>query len=180
MFPERNDIAMTSSRFFSKLALGALLGAALAGCGFSDKSGVEAYTKGDYATATQKFQKSGSAKGEYYLGLMALNGQGRPQDLAEAVRLLKKSADRGYPEAQFNLGTLYAKGVGVPLDKQQALQWYQKAAEQGSTRAQFNLGLMYLAGDGVRPDKKTAVSWIKKAAEKDDQRAKQALKMLGQ
>ena len=44
------------------------------------------------------------------------NGQGVPQDFAEAAKWYRLSADQGYALAQSNLGLMYAKGQGVPQD----------------------------------------------------------------
>jgi uncharacterized protein len=170
---------MRKRNFFRTLALGALVAASVAGCGLADKSGEQAYSKGDYVLAQQKFKKSGSAKGTFYLGLMALKGQGEPQNVAEGVALIRKAADGGFPEAQFNVGTLYARGIGVPLDKQEAIRWYQKAATQGNSMAEFNLGVMYLTGDGLKADRNQGITWMKKSAEHNNDRAKQALHTLG-
>ena len=44
------------------------------------------------------------------------NGQGVPQDYAEAVRWYRKAAEQGHSDAQFSLGSAYAEGKGVPQD----------------------------------------------------------------
>ena len=59
------------------------------------------------------------------------NGQGVPQDYAEAVKWYRKAADQGYAAAQTNLGLMYAHGQGVPQDYVEAVKWYRKAADQG-------------------------------------------------
>ena len=45
-----------------------------------------------------------------------INGQGVPQDYAEAVTWYRKAAEQGDADAQYNLGVMYAKGQGVPQD----------------------------------------------------------------
>ena len=55
------------------------------------------------------------------LGIMYANGQGVPQDYAEAVKWFRLAADQGDATAQFNLGIMYAKGQGVPQDYAEAV-----------------------------------------------------------
>ena len=55
---------------------------------------------------------------------MYVNGQGVPQDYAEAVKWTRKAAEMGHASAQFNLGLMYNKGQGVPKDYVQAHKWF--------------------------------------------------------
>jgi TPR repeat protein len=48
------------------------------------------------------------------------NGEGVPQDKAEAVRWYRLAADQGDAQAQTNLGVKYAMGEGVLQDNVQA------------------------------------------------------------
>ncbi len=84
------------------------------------------------------------------------------QDLAEAVKWYRKSAERGHASAQNNLGFMYAKGRGVTQDHAEAVKWYRKAAAQGDADAQVNLGFMYAKGLGVPQDLTEAVKWLMK------------------
>jgi uncharacterized protein len=47
------------------------------------------------------------------LGAMYANGQGVPQDYAEAVSWFRKAADQGVAAGQYNLGVMYRDGQGV-------------------------------------------------------------------
>ncbi len=93
------------------------------------------------------------------------NGQGVPQDYAQAMIWFRKAADQGEADAQFNLGVMYENGQGVAQDYAQAVAWYRKAADQGEASAQFNLGEMYRNGRGVPQDDAQAVAWYRKAAD---------------
>ncbi len=75
-----------------------------------------------------KAADQGNAGAQNNLGLMYANGQGVPQDYAEAVRWYRKAAEQGYASAQTNLGVMYSKGQGVPQDYAQAHKWYNLAA----------------------------------------------------
>ena len=63
------------------------------------------------------------------------NGEGVPEDDAEAVKWFRMAAQQGQAGAQFNLGVMYAYGRGVPEDYVRAYAWYNLAAEQGYERA---------------------------------------------
>ncbi len=56
------------------------------------------------------------------------NGQGVPQDDAEAARWYRKAAEQGLAKAQYRLGIMYYKGQGVPQDYVQAHMWFNLAA----------------------------------------------------
>ncbi len=102
------------------------------------KAGVEAYQRGDYATALTEFRplaQQGVADAQHYLGAMYSKGRGVPQDDAEALRWYRRAAVQGNASAQFNLGVMYRKGQGVPQDDVQAHLWVNLAAAQGDEDA---------------------------------------------
>ncbi|MFL5047776.1 MAG: tetratricopeptide repeat protein, partial [Xanthobacteraceae bacterium] len=72
----------------------------------------------------------GDAAAQFRLGLMYSEGQGVPQDHAEAARWYRLAADQRYPQAQYNLGLLYAKGEGVEQDNVMAHMWFNLAVAQ--------------------------------------------------
>ncbi len=55
------------------------------------------------------------------LGFMYENGQGVPQDYAEAVGWFRKAAEQGYANAQYNLGNMYRNGHGVERTSSEGL-----------------------------------------------------------
>ena len=70
------------------------------------------------------------AKAQVNLGLMYRNGQGVPQDYAEAVQWYRKAAEQGDATAQLSLGLMYGMGQGVPRDLTQAHMWLNLAASR--------------------------------------------------
>ena len=65
--------------------------------------GVSAYEAGDYLTALRELRplaEQGDAVAQNYLGVMYYNGQGVPQNYAEAVRLYRLAAEQGIADAQ--------------------------------------------------------------------------------
>jgi len=107
----------------------------------------------------------GNAIAQYNLGVMYYNGEGVPQDYAQAMKWLRLAADQGLVEAQYNLGVMYENGQGVPQDDAQAMKWYRLAADQGYAEARYNLGVMYDKGQGVTQDYAQAMKWYRLAAD---------------
>ena len=68
------------------------------------------------------------------------NGEGVPQDYAEAVKWYRLAAEQGDANAQYNLGLMYDNGQGVPQDYAEAVKWYRLAAEQGDAEHNTILG----------------------------------------
>ena len=52
----------------------------------------------------------GKPKAQYNLGVSYSNGEGVPQDDAEAVEWYHRAAEQGLAEAQYNLGVSYRNG----------------------------------------------------------------------
>ncbi len=63
---------------------------------------------------------------DYFRGIAILS-----EDPVQAVKLFRKSAERGFDEAQFNMGASYEFGRGVPQDYVTAHMWYNLAAALG-------------------------------------------------
>lgn len=148
------------------LVLVALLG--VASPGWADfVEGLQAYMRGDDATAVQEFRVlavQGNANAQFYLGVMYNDGRGVPQDYEQALHWYRRAAERGVAEAQLNLGVMYNAGRGVPQDYGQALHWFRRAAERGLASAQFNLGMMHEEGQGVPQDYALSLYWYRQAA----------------
>jgi TPR repeat protein len=126
------------------------------------KAGVDAYQRGDYATALREWQplaEQGQALAQYNLGLLYANGQGVSKDDAQALQWYEKAAAQGHADAQVNLGILYDYGRGVAQDYKKAVYWYRLSAKQGNELAQRQLGLMFERGDGVPQDYVQAYMW---------------------
>ena len=116
------------------------------------QAGVDAYKRGDCATALREWRPLAE---QGYKG-----GPGQPwravcqqpwwaQDYVQARQWYEKSTAQGNPKAQSNLETLYGNGKGVPQDYQQALRWFRLASNQGNASALITLGIMYEHGYGV-------------------------------
>ena len=65
---------------------------------------------------------------QFKIGEMYYNGEGVPQDYAEAIKWYRKAAEDNYAhgyasDALFYLSDMYHRGVGVPKDYVQAYMW---------------------------------------------------------
>ena len=80
---------------------------------------------------------------------MYYEGEGVPQNYAEAVKWYRLAAAQGFADAQYSLGLMYYEGYGVPQDYAEAVKSYRLAAEQRDADAQYNVGNMYHKGKRV-------------------------------
>lgn len=138
------------------------------------QAGMDANTRGDYATALREWQplaEQGDALAQYNLGVLYRKGRGMPQDDVQARQWYAKAAAQGQAKAQYNLGTLYFNGDGVPKDYQQALRWFRLAADQREALAQTKIAIMYDEGQGVPHDIVQAYKWYSLAATNGDKAA---------
>src|SRR4030067_730070 len=91
----------------------------------------KAYYIGDYETAYRLIKplaEQGLPEAQLNLGLLYDNGQGVPQDHAEAAKWYRKAAEQGNAKGQYELGTMHYTGLGGPKDNAKAGTCYSKAA----------------------------------------------------
>ena len=77
----------------------------------------------------------GDAEAQYNLGVIYNNGEGVPEDDAEAVKWYRLAAEQGYAKAQGVLGAMYALGRGVLKDSVRAHMWFNIAGANGDEAA---------------------------------------------
>jgi uncharacterized protein len=123
--------------------------------------------------------EAGDAAAQFSLGRAYEDGNGTPQNDAQAAAWYRKAADQGNASAQNSLGLMYREGLGVPRDQQEAVQWYHKAARQKNAAAMFNLGTAYYNGDGVGVDYRLAYAWFLLAQEQSSVNAVSAISRTG-
>jgi hypothetical protein len=127
----------------------------------------------DYLEAVSKAAEQGHASSQYELGQayykgqgfrLRYEGQGFPQDYAEAAKWFGRAAEQGDVDAQYEIGDAYYQGKGVAQDCGEAVKWYRKAAERRYRKAQYSLGHAYYHGQGVPRDYVQAHMWLDLAA----------------
>ena len=102
------------------------------------EKGLEAAQAGDFQTALQEWRplaEQGAASAQNNLALMYSNGQGVPQDYAEAVRWYLLAAEQGAASAQNNLGVMYILGQGLLQSNVMAHMWYNIASANGRSKS---------------------------------------------
>ncbi len=115
------------------------------------KTGVDAWTRGDYSAAVREWQGpagKGDADAQFNLAQAYKLGRGVKQDLAKAEDMFGRAAAQGHPQASDNYGLLlFQRG-----ERARALPYVQTAAGRGDPRAQYLLGIAHFNGDGVPKD----------------------------
>ncbi len=125
---------------------------ALGGTALADvRTGVEAWERGDFATAIAQWQGpagNGDADAQFNLAQAYKLGRGVPQDLKRAEQLFGKAAAQGHVQAADNYGLLlFDRG-----ERGQAMPYVKAAAARGDARAQYLLGIAHFNGDQVPKD----------------------------
>jgi uncharacterized protein len=101
------------------------------------------YSSAASVAAELKSAEEGDSDFQYLLANDYLRGSRVRQNVAEAMKWLRKAAEQGHLAAQSKLGQMYHEGKDVARDDSEALKWIGKAAEEGVLKAQEYLGQMY-------------------------------------
>ena len=136
--------------------------------------GVEAYHRGEFASAVAALlphAESGDPLAQYMIGRMYFYGQALPQDSAQAADWYRRSAMQGYVPAQLAYGIALDGGWGVARDPGMAVRWYRRAAYQGDPSAMWRLAYHHRRGLGVPRDLAEAWAWFDRLAALGDPRA---------
>lgn len=115
------------------------------------KSGVDAWSAGDYARAVSEWQgpaQNGDADALFNLAQAYRLGRGVEADITRARELYAEAADKGHVKAADNYGLLlFQQG-----EQQTAMPLIKAAAERGDPRAQYVLGLAHFNADYAQKD----------------------------
>lgn len=126
----------------------------------ADIKGVTEIAGADIPTAIRFCkQASASRRALFELGrAYAANRQ-----MAEAIAVWRKAADKGSTSAMVELGVLSATGAGLPKDEAQARKLFERAAAAGNPRGVSNLAA--LGGGAAVSDPVRARELLAKTAE---------------
>jgi TPR repeat protein len=117
-----------------------------------------------------------SAQGAYYLGLLAEDGLGLPQDPAAAAAYYRTGALGGVDDAKGRYGAALIRGAGVDKDVPAGVAMIKASAEAGSSIGQTFMAKLCYEGLGVPKDRREAARWFRAAAAQGDAEAITALK----
>lgn len=168
----------TFSRLFLTVVLMAFSSNAWAG---DFKTGWDAYSATDYATALSEWQglaDAGDANACYGMGLLYGNGFGVDMNDDLALKYYGVAADKGHADAQYSLGIMHQNGWGVPVDEVEGMKWYLLAAEQGIVGAQMALGRVFALDFAETYDPIEAFKWFSIASKFGDYDAKSKVEFL--
>jgi hypothetical protein len=112
--------------------------------------------------ALQKLAEAGDTDAQWQMGVRYHDGQGVPQDDAQAVRWFQLAAERGNVAAQGALGAYYWRGRGVPADLSKAYFWSALAMAQGDEISKSRIeGLSsQMTGAQISVARQQAEDWI--------------------
>lgn len=97
--------------------------------------------------------EQGILAAKHWYAMLYDDGYGVEENLDTAFKLMKESAECGYPESVRELARMYdAEPYGGFSDHERAVYWYKKALQYGFKNVAFNLSLKYKYGLGVRKD----------------------------
>ncbi len=160
------------------LLIGAVIG--LAAPALAEvKTGVDAWTRGDFAVAAREWQgpaKAGDADAQFNLGQAYKLGRGVKQDIAKAEDLFRRAAAQGHLQASDTYGLLlFQRG-----ERAAALPYIRAGADRGDPRAQYLLGIAHFNGDNVPKDWVRAYALVSLAQQAGLDQARLALVQMDQ
>ena len=122
----------------------------------------------DLAEAAEWYKKaiaSDHVKAMNNYALLLYEGQGVDQDIQQAMKLFRRSAEAGVAQAQWNLARhlLEPKAWREP-DLIDGIRWLRKAAENGHGQSQLELAKRHLMENGgVEQSLPQAMRWLRKS-----------------
>ena len=146
--------------------------------GWADvKTGVDAWSRGDYPRAIAEWRGpalAGDADAQFNMGQAYKLGRGVPADIAQAEIWYQKAAAQGHAQAQDNYGlALFQDGR-----KADALPWLEKSSARDEKRAELVLGTMLFNGDAVPKDWVRAYALVNRSSQQGLPQASQTLAQL--
>ena len=107
----------------------------------------------------------GCPQSQYYLSLMYAHGEGKEQNLEEAFKWCKMSAEQNNYAAHRDLGFMYIRGEGCLSDTASGMRHLKIAGKNGDVEAQVILGHRFMNND----DMDAAKYWLRLASKGDPQ-----------
>lgn len=145
---------------------------------FADvKTGIDAYQRGDFASAVGAWRPladAGDADAQYNLGQSYRLGRGVPADPQQAESWFQRAADQGHERARNAYGlTLFQNGR-----RAEAIPFIEEAAGNNFPQSQYVYATLLFNGDMVEKDWVRAYALMTRAAAADVGAAKAGLEQL--
>ncbi|OHT00048.1 hypothetical protein TRFO_33339 [Tritrichomonas foetus] len=103
----------------------------------------------------------------FQLAMKLKNGEGVPENIPQALKYIKKSADAGYPKAQIEYGKLLLDGIDndvLQKNEIEASHFFHLAAEQGDAEGQYLYGHACYYGIGTQQNFRKAAKLLQLSA----------------
>ncbi len=139
-----------------------LLGSASPSVAQSVNAGIEAWQRGNYASAVSIWRplaEHGDADAQFNLGQSYRLGRGVPTNLSLAKSWLEKAARQNHVDAETTLGLLLFQNG----DQAGGLKWLKMAAVAGEARAMLVYGTALFNGDSVTQDPIAGYAYVYRA-----------------
>jgi len=127
------------------------------------REGMALYARCQFTAAAVEFQpaaEKGSARAQYMLGRLYVDGKGVARDPAVGTDWFRRSAEQGFVRAQYALGALLYER----RDHAGAQTWWLRAARAGSAEAMTSLGFLYADASTGQRDYVQARMWYELAS----------------
>lgn len=136
--------------------------------GYIYENGLDNY-KVDYKKASKYYEKSGTPKSLYRLGVMYIDGmlgKQKESDIAKGVGYISRAAEQGDVDAIYSMGYLYETGSYVDtVDYERAVSYFKYLADNNIAAGQYKMGLYYELGIGsIVADSSKSVEYYQMAA----------------
>jgi GAF domain/Sel1 repeat/PilZ domain len=105
----------------------------------ADRNLTERHATAKSLPELRKLADQGDADAQWQMAVHYHNGEGVPQDDAQAVQWFRRAAEQGNVDAQAHLGAYYWAGRGVPEDLSQAYFWSEIALAGGDENSKSRL-----------------------------------------
>jgi uncharacterized protein len=143
----------------------------------SVKAGIDAWVKGDYATAVAVWRplaEKGDVEAQFNLAQAYRLGRGVPINLSAAQTWYERAAESGHPNAQTMLGALlFENGNRIG-----GLRWLKRAAENGDPNGLLMYGTALFNGDGIPQNPVLGYAYVSRAAAKGLPAARETLAQM--
>ncbi len=106
----------------------------------------------------------GNAQAQYELAKALTSGLPLASENREAVKWLKKAAEKEHAQSEHLLAILIARGQGVRANPTLAHSLFRKAATVGYAPAQYDLARSLVWGFGCEANAQEALTWFRLAA----------------
>jgi uncharacterized protein len=127
------------------------------------KAGIDAWQRGDYASAVaiwRPLAEAGDPDASFNMGQAYRLGRGVLVDMSAAQEWLERAAQKDHADAQATLGLLLFEN-GNQAD---GLKWLKLASEKGDARALLFYGTALFNGDGVAQDPVQGYAYVSRSA----------------